>query len=238
MESNLVRVPEPAIMIPDEEMDYIKCNSVVFQDGHPLLKPFFKDFCPGLPSARNLRILDAGCGMAAIAVHIAMELPEAYVVAVDASVVMLRYAKVFVNHLKLGDRVSVRCAWLPDAGFGEPDQSFDLVFARSTLHHFMDPKDFWKIVKRYAKKDAAVFVIDLLRPPDIARLNELVRQRCGDQTSPIRSAFQASLLAAHTLGEIGHQLIDAGLYDIVLKPFPEGTHMTATRVGRFGKRIL
>jgi len=234
MESGLARVPESAIMTPDEEAEYIKCNSVIFQDGHPLVKNF-SDLCPNFLGGQSIRILDVGCGMANMAVQFAMAFPEAHVVAVDASVAMLRYAKVFVEHFKLGNRVSVRCAWLPDADFGEPDRSFDLVFARSTFHHFADPMDFWRVVKRYAKDDAAMFVIDLLRPPTLAKLNEFVWQRFGEHTCFLKGAFQASLLASHTIDEMGLQLLDAGLGDVTLALLSGGTHAVAWRPGRFGR---
>lgn len=234
MENNLARVPEPAIMTHDEELEYVKNNSFIFSDGHPLIKNF-SDRCPSFPNGQCVRVLDIGCGGANMAAQIAMAFPEAYVVAVDASATMLRYAKMLVEHFKLSNRISVRCAWLPDADFGEPDKSFDFVFARSVLHHFVDPMDFWRTIKRYAKEDSAVFTIDLLRPLTMVKLNKFVCGRFGTNVNPIVGAFRSSLLASHTIEEIRIQLTNAGLDDIILDP--DETHAVAWRAGRFGKEI-
>jgi ubiquinone/menaquinone biosynthesis C-methylase UbiE len=237
--NQLVRIPEPAVMTPDEEAEYIKCNSLIFK-GHPLIQ-MFSVLCPGFQGGRNLRVMDVGCGIANMAVQIAAAYPEVEVIGVDASVAMLRHGRALVEHCKgigslmLGDRVSLRCAWLPDADFGESDKSFDLIFARSALHHFVDPQDFWQVVKRYAKDDAAVFVLDLVRPTNLDKVEALERERYGTHMGSLRNAFHASLLASHTVEEIEQQLVVAGL-DIAVAPYPEGTHVLAWRPGRFGKR--
>jgi SAM-dependent methyltransferase len=233
MESSLARVPEPAVMAPDEEMEYIKCNSGVFRDTHPLVRAF-ADLCPGFPNGRAVRILDVGCGLANMSIELAKAYPEASVVAVDASAPMLRHARILVDHFKFGDRVSVRQALLPDADFGEPERSFDLVFGRSILHHFADPAGFWRTVNKYSRDGAALYVVDLLRPSSWPIMERLVWERFGARLGPLRSAFQASLLASHTIGEIEAQLEEAGLRDAVAVPFPEQTHVTVWRPGLFG----
>lgn len=238
MGSSLARVPEPAIMAADEEGEYIRCNSVLV-DRHPLVIGF-SELCPGFPGG-PARILDVGCGIANMAAQFCKAFPEAKAVGVDASPNMLRFAGAVVRFLGLEDRISLRQAWLPDGDFGEPEKSFDLVFARSSLHHFADPLDFWRAVSRYAKEDAAVFIVDILRPPTFARLQELVWERFGDAQTPMRRAFLASLLASHTIEEIGCQLAKAGLNDVSLMgtnlgPSPSSrdeTHVVAWRPGRF-----
>lgn len=237
--SQLARVPEPAIMATAEEAEYIRCNSMILK-GHPLIH-MFSVLCPGF-LGKPLRVLDVGCGIANMAIQIAAAFPEVEVVGVDASVAMLRHGGALLKHcqgvesLMLGDRVSLRCAWLPDADFGEPDKSFDLIFARSSLHHFVDPQDFWRVVKRYAKDDAAVFVLDFLRPTSLNKVEEFEHQRFGTQVGPLQNAFRASVLASHTVEEIEQQLVVAGL-NIAIAPYPEGTHFLAWRPGRFGKRV-
>jgi ubiquinone/menaquinone biosynthesis C-methylase UbiE len=243
MGNSLKRIPEPAIMETHEENEFIKCNSAIFKGIHPLIQVFSK-LCPSF-SDKGVRILDVGSGVANMSVQFAMAYPKIKIVAVDASATMLQYSKAFVNHFKFNDRISIRCAWLPDADFGEPDNSFDLVFARSTLHHFIDPSDFWKGVERYAKYDAAIFIVDMLRPSGVARLNELVWQRFGTKESFIRNAFAASLLASHTMDEINNQLDHTGFDDLIIEPLPsfnvnqpqlqEETHVMVWRPGRFIK---
>lgn len=232
MGSSLSRVPEPETMSREEETEYIRCNSVLFRDRHPLVDSFDM-LCPGFPGRQDARALDLGCGVANMSIEFAKAYPELDVVAVDASENMLRHASVLVEWANCGDRVSVRCGRLPEDSFGEPDGSFDLVFARSTLHHFADPARFWGTVRRYAKPDAAVFVVDLLRPPDLAGFEALVWQRFGGRLGPMRSAFRASLLAAHTEDEISGQLADAGLGGFEVQS--DGVHVEVCRPGRFGR---
>lgn len=240
MESSLARVPESATMALDEEMAYIKCNLALFEGGHPVVRDF-SNRCPGFAHGL-VRILDIGCGVANMSAEFAKVYPNASVVAVDASFNMLRHAELLISHLVLDDRISVRQALLPDDEFGEPDESFDLVFARSALHHFVDPAGFWKVVKRYAKPDAAVYVSDLLRPPSWPDLEEWVWQRFQGAKIAIKDAFLASLLASHTATEIEGQLVEAGLDKMVVEsraaaPMTWNTHVTVWCQGRFGKEI-
>lgn len=239
MENGLIRVPELAMMAAQEEMQYIRNNAFLF-DTHPLVREFV-DLCPGFPDG-PVKILDIGCGVANMAAQFALAVPEAAIVGVDTSPTMVSHGRLLVDHFGLGQRVSVRLAHLPDGDFGEPPNSFDLVFARSVLHHFADPMGFWEVVRRYSKPDAALFVLDLLRPPSAARLNELVWQRFEDNMSPIRQAYHMSLLASHTLDEVVAQLEAAGLADAettatLYGPPGPPTHVRISRPGRFGGKV-
>jgi release factor glutamine methyltransferase len=77
-----------------------------------------------------LRVLDVGTGSGAIALAVADEIPEARVVAIDASLDALRVAQANADRLGLSDRVDVILAGfgsLPAAGpGGEP---FEIVLA-------------------------------------------------------------------------------------------------------------
>ena len=233
MGSMLARVPEPEIMVYEEEMEYIRYNSIILRNRHPLVS-LFADLCPGFPGSSSVRALDIGCGVANMSVEFAKTYPELKVVGVDASENMLRHAYALTKALGYDDRVSVRYARVPEDDFGEPDSSFDLVFTRSTLHQFADPECFWETVRRYAKPDAAVFIVDLLRPYDLASLEAFVWQRFGDKFGSLRSTFTSSLLASYTENEMVSQLVEAGLDGFEVSAFPEGTHATIWRHGRFG----
>jgi len=72
--------------------------------------------------------------------------------------------------------------------------------------------------------------MDLLRPPTMEKVLELEEQRFKQETSHIRKAFRASMLAAHTIEEVQEQVVGLGLS---LATDPEHAHFIAWRQGRF-----
>jgi len=122
MADRLERVPEPAIMCREEELEFIKCNSYLYPDIHPLIADFLKR-CPNFGG--KVRMLDVGCGIGTMSMEFVRNFPYLEVISVEASALMLQYSKAFSEVVgKVHDftnRVSVRLAWLPDADFGEPE---------------------------------------------------------------------------------------------------------------------
>ena len=201
------RVPEPELMEdPDQAAAY---SGADFAEAHDSL---VNDLVGRFPDLRShaCRIVDLGCGPADVTVRLALALPAATVVGVDAGPVMLALGEQRVRRVGLEDRVSfVRARLSPTLSNGlEP---FDVVVANSVLHHLRDPDDLWTAVAALGRGGAAVHVADLVRPMDTAAVDALVTRYASSEPLVLREDFARSLAAAYRPEEIVAQLDRAGL---------------------------
>ena len=156
-------------------------------------------------SHSRLWALDLGTGPADIASRVAACQPGWIVVPLDASWAMLKIAKARTQaplRLVLGDAKR-----LPF-----PDNSFDVVFSNSILHHITDTHVFWAEVQRVAKQGGLLFLRDLRRPANETEAQNIVETYSGEESGLLKEEFLRSLLAAYTPEEVKEQLSRAGLY--------------------------
>ncbi len=102
----------PAVLVPRPESE--------------LLVELALDYARKLPNSQNARILDIGTGSGAIAVSLAMHLPDAQICATDISAAALQIAAVNAYRHGLKERVRFIRADVFD-GLGPPAELFDLV---------------------------------------------------------------------------------------------------------------
>lgn len=165
--------------------------------------------------AAAARVVDLGCGPADIPVRLAREHARWHIDAVDGSNVMLAHARRAIEVAGVGDRVRACHALLP--GVALPAGSYDVVISNSLLHHLHAPEVLWAEVARLGREDAAVMVMDLMRPegPDEARA--IVERYAANEAEVLREDFYRSLCAAFTLEEVRDQLDAAGLHQLALE---------------------
>lgn len=204
------RTPEPELMDANDQADaYAEAD---FSESNTLFVELFRSSVGEAP-ARG-RVLDLGCGPADIPIRIAREFPELTVDAVDGSESMLRYARDAVEKAGLGERINLTRRRLPDERLEMA--GYCAVISNSLLHHLADPLDLWKTVIRCAGLDAAVVIMDLIRPADEACVDGLVEAYAKDAPELLRRDFRASLCAAYTMNEVSAQLEATNLFR--LKP--------------------
>ncbi len=155
------------------------------------------------------RIVDLGCGPADVTVRIARLAPQARIIAVDGSAAMLALARSAVDAAQLSNRIALHLGRLP--GLSLPENHFDAVLSKDTLHHLPDPGALWSEVRRLGHAGAAVYVMDLIRPSSPQRARLLVEQVAAAAHPLLKEDFFNSLCAAFTLEEVRHQLEGAGL---------------------------
>ena len=85
------------------------------------------------------------------------------------------------------------------------------MISNSLLHHLHDPSVFWDTVKRVAKDDARILIVDLIRPPSVDRAKEIVTLYAAEEPPILQRDFYNSLLAAFEVEEVRLQLTAAGL---------------------------
>jgi ubiquinone/menaquinone biosynthesis C-methylase UbiE len=196
----LPRVLEPEVMDSAQEardydaMDHSQVN-----------RAFAADFLATWDGTNP--ILDLGTGTAQIPIELCRQDTSAEVVAVDLAEQMLCLGRENVRRAGLQRRIRLeRCdaKSLPFAG-----ETFAAVISNSIVHHIPEPRAVLAEVLRVARPGAALFLRDLLRPPDDGEVARLVASYAATATAPQRQMFEASLRAALTLAEV--RALAAGL---------------------------
>ena len=200
------RTPEPELMTdPVQAEAYAKAN---FETPHAQYIELFQDTFGGEPC--NGTILDLGCGPGDISFRVARAFPGCTVHGVDGAESMLRWANIRLQESgDVQNRLRFFLGLLPDASL--PHSQYDAVISNSLLHHLTDPQVLWQTIKRCARCDAPVFVMDLLRPGTRTEAEERVEQYAEDEPAILQRDFYFSLLAAFEIEEIKQQLSEAGL---------------------------
>jgi hypothetical protein len=74
-----------------------------------------------------------------------------------------------------------------------------------------DPSRLWAEVKRLARPGAAIYVMDLVRPPTREEAGRIVERVAAREDPILREDFFNSLCAAFTVDELREQVAAAGL---------------------------
>lgn len=159
----------------------------------------------------ELRAIDLGTGPGDIPILLAQARPGWKIVAADASPAMLALAR---KNVAAAGLASIELVELDAKSSGLADNSFDVIFSNSLLHHLPEPDAFWSEIRRIGKPGALVFIRDLMRPASEAAARELVDQHAGSESKLLQEEFYRSLLAAFTPAEVRDQLAGKGLTEL------------------------
>lgn len=199
------RIPEPELMLdPEQALAYAQAD---FEAPHSRFVELFRERF----AAETIegQVLDLGCGPGDIAMRFARAFPACRVDGVDGSQTMIEAGDDALRRSGVSERVRlVRCLLPKDP---PPQPRYDAVISNSLLHHLHDPTVLWEAVRRYARPDAPVFIMDLMRPQSRAAAQALVDEHAAGEPEILRRDFYNSLLAAFRLEEIEAQLLAAGL---------------------------
>ena len=203
------RIPEPELMNdPAQAQAYAQAD---FSEPNGL---FVDTFAARFPAFSGGLVVDLGCGPADIAVRLARRFPACRVVALDGAPRMLALADGLVAAARLQDRVVTSvCRFGQDPVPAALAAAADAVVSNSLLHHLHNPQELWRWVRACARPGAAVLVMDLLRPVDVAAARGLVECHAADEAEVLKADFYRSLLAAYRLEEVVRQLQRADLAD-------------------------
>ena len=211
------RITEPELM--DEAGQAAAYAGADFEAPHNHFIQLLKETVGGhLPGTG--RAVDLGCGAADISIRFATAYPGYHIDAIDGAAAMLAEAQKALADLPaagaragLSNRITLIKARLDASCLSQ--QAYDLIFSNSLLHHLHDPMLLWDCIKN-ARGDPAVFIMDLMRPDNDARVAALVREYAGSEAEILQRDFKASLKAAFTPAEIRAQLLAAGLEELTV----------------------
>lgn len=193
------RIPEPELMTePAQAQAYAEADFSAPHDA------FVAHFAQCFPDFKTGRVIDLGCGAADVTLRFARAYPDTEIVGIDGAEAMLALGREAISCAQQAHRITLRCAHLPDASL--EGQTFDAIISNSLLHHVASPDVLWRTIQHAAKPNAAVCVMDLMRPnsrEDAMRLCEL---HALSAPEILRRDFFNSLLAAYEIDEVRAQL--------------------------------
>jgi ubiquinone/menaquinone biosynthesis C-methylase UbiE len=189
----LDRILEPEVMdTPADAEEYDRMD-------HAEVNAQFVD---DLLSHAQLRhsFLDLGSGTALIPILLCQRLTNCQVIAVEAAASMIDLARQHLAETGLTDRIRLVPA---DAKQLPPDLGqFEVVMSNSIIHHLPDPLSALREAVAHTAPGGLLFFRDLLRPSDMATLDNFVKTYAGDASPYARKLFAESLHAALTLEEV------------------------------------
>lgn len=190
---NLPRTLEPEVMDSAEEvaeystMDHGEVNA-----------RFVTDLCDG--GQVGPRVIDLGCGPAAILIELCRRREDVTALGTDASVAMLELAKQEIDLAGMLDRIALEHADVKTMRGFATDMA-DTVISNSLLHHLADPASAILAALRLVRDGGRLFIRDLARPDSERDLETLVETHAGDESAFARQLLRQSLHAALTLDE-------------------------------------
>ncbi len=177
-----------------------------FSEPHNAFVALFAD---RFPDFRDGSVLDLGCGTADVIIRFARAYPSSYITGIDGAAAMLDIGQRDIELAGLSDRIVLNKCILPDNELS--GSRYNSVISNSLLHHLKDPFVMWDMIKNWAKENAPVFVMDLMRPDSKETAEQLVQQHAEGAPNILREDFYNSLLAAYTVDEVRKQLSKTGL---------------------------
>jgi len=199
------RIIEPELM-SDKEQAAAYANANFEEPHNHFVELLSLSMGENFPEFGN--VIDLGTGAADIAIRFASNYPCFEVDAIDGSCAMIAEGKKAIDKVRLNDRINLIHSSIQDITLAEKE--YAIVFSNSLLHHLHDPMVLWKLIKN-AKGNPLVFIMDLMRPKNIQKIDELVHEYAGNEPEILQKDFKNSLKAAFTPEEVVLQLQDIGL---------------------------
>lgn len=200
--------------VPEEELMDFPLNAQAYANAdfsEPNSK-FVALFSEKFPAFNGERILDLGCGPADITIRLALRYRQARVVGVDGADAMLDIArKAVLRDSSLANRIDLRRWHMGREENPVAFEKFHAVISNSLLHHMRDPLDLWRTIRACAAPNAAVLVMDLIRPHSRFEAENIVKKYAATESDVLKTDFFNSLLAAYRPAEVREQLVSSNL---------------------------
>lgn len=175
-------------------------------DNRGVNKRFVDDLLAGGEIGR--RVMDLGCGPAAIPIELCQRVQDLQMIVVDSSVAMLEIAKVQIDFAGLLDRIFLEQGDVKRIGEFQASTA-DTVISNTLLHHLPDPKAGLDAAIYLCQDGGRIFIRDLVRPSSESEVEDLVDLHTVGASDFAKQLLRQSLHAALTFDEI--QEIAGGL---------------------------
>ena len=156
------------------------------------------------------RVIDMGCGLAAISVLLCQRVDDVEVLGIDSSVEMLEAARIEIELGGVQGRVFLEhadCKSLADFPSGE----VATIISNSLVHHVAAPECVIREAVRLLAPGGRMFLRDLARPTSSEQVESLVSAHAGEESEFAQQLLRQSLHAALTVEEMSQVLADCGV---------------------------
>jgi ubiquinone/menaquinone biosynthesis C-methylase UbiE len=150
------RTLEPEIM-DDREQSIAYANADFSSSNQWIVDHLVADYPHAL---RN--VIDIGCCPCDVMLRLAAARPDIHVTAIDGSAAMIELAGKVVRAARHEARIVAMQGYMP--GLAVQDHSFDAILSKDPPRHLPDPLVLWNEARRLGRQDAAIYVMDLIRP--------------------------------------------------------------------------
>jgi SAM-dependent methyltransferase len=195
----MIRIPEPILMTQVDQ-----CRS--FSNSN---REYVRNlFIESLTSRCQLQgtILNLGCGPCDFDIALCKTNSKINIISVDGSSAMIDIARKKIKNYPIKLVCDV---------FNNINYQSDITISSLTLHHQLNPIDFWESIKANTKHNGYVFVMDMIRPESYDQIATIINQLAATEDDIFKTDFKNSLAASFTLDEIKDQLRDANLNLVV-----------------------
>ena len=199
MSSEITDSELPRTLEPETMDDAVEVQEYGNMDHSAVNGRFVQDLLQaGLP---DVRVIDLGCGNAAIPVLLCQQSADVEAIGVDASIEMLEAARLEIEFGGVQGRISLAhgdCKTMEDF----EDAMADVVTSNTVLHHVAEPEQMLEQAVRVLAVGGRLFIRDLCRPQNEDAVEALVKEHAGGESEFAQQLLRQSLHAALTLGEI------------------------------------
>jgi len=174
------------------------------------------------------RILEVGPGPGWVSVFVAEAVPDAEIVAVDASSDMARACAANFAAAGLAGRARVVVGVVERLGESVAGP-FDVIYTRDSLHHWIDPVAGFRNIRSLLAPGGVLVLGDERRDlaPAARALVAVLSRRMGT----MGRFWRSSLAAAYTPAELGAMLAEAGFKDARVRGSFLDVSAAATKAG-------
>jgi ubiquinone/menaquinone biosynthesis C-methylase UbiE len=202
-ESALLRTLEPETMDDVREVQEYQA-----MDHQEVNERFVDDLISSGPVGP--RVVDLGCGTAAIPVILCQKRDDVEVLGVDASIAMLEAARIEIELGGVQGRVHLEHADCKELA-GYQSGMADTVISNTVLHHLAEPGQMLAQAIRILAPGGRLFIRDLVRPADADAVEQLVSKHAGSASDFAQQLLRQSLHASLTVSEAADILTDLGV---------------------------
>lgn len=199
----MLRTLEPELM-EDSEQSLAYAKADFSSSNQWFVDQFLKDF-----PAELGHVLDIGCGPCDVMLRLARACPKTHITAIDGSAAMIALAIKAIRSAGLEDQIKAIQGYIP--GLPLEENSYDAILSKDLLHHLPDPMVLWREAARLGRKDAILYVMDLIRPASQQDARDIVETVAPHEHAILKEDFYNSLCAAFTVEEVEAQAKRAGL---------------------------
>lgn len=194
------RIPEGGAIEDDNEMSMEQYSETMIKKLASHYRKYALHVKNVIKPVQNAKVLEIGPGPGWAGIFLLKERDDISLDAIEASPDMIRVANNNAKNHGVSDRVNYRQGIVENMK-GIPDNKYDLVISRESLHHWDDPEKGFKEILRVLKPDGKLYIEDHRR--DIGFFAKCIVNIMGPlMAGKMAKYWKSSINAGYTPEEI------------------------------------